>query len=229
VKVIRTILPVAAILALPVAGAAQQPFEGSVTYRMQSSGQTITMVHHVRGENIRVDMEAAGQSISVISDMKGTRQLMVMHGMRQYMDAAAMQQRMGGGAGAGAGAVSPADIDIKATGRKDTIAGHQCEYYIVTSQGQEVEICAASGLGWYFAGGAPSGPGSRGGNQGVPGLSNAQQAEWQRKFANGFFPLKVSVKDPTPLTMEVTEISRKSVDAGLFQPPAGYTEMRIGG
>jgi hypothetical protein len=234
VKSIRcSLLPLMAVLALPLAASAQQPFEGSVTYRVQALGQAMTMTHHVKGDDVRMDMETMGQSVSVITNMNASRQIMVMHGLRQYMDAAAMQQRMGGmggvGAGAGAGAdtdVAVADLNITATGRKDRVAGHECEYYSVTSSGTQVEICAAKGLGWYFADGSG---GRRGAGQPIPGMSNAQRAQWERKFADGFFPLKISTGNAGEMTMEVTEITRKKLDASMFQLPAGYTEMRIGG
>jgi hypothetical protein len=234
VKSIRcSLLPLMAVLVLPLAASAQQAFEGSVTYRVQALGQAMTMTHHVKGDDVRMDMETMGQSVSVITNMNASRQIMVMHGLRQYMDAAAMQQRMGGmggmGTGAAAGAdaeVDVADLNITATGRKDRIAGHECEYYSFTSSGTQVEVCAAKGLGWYFADGSG---GRRGAGQPIPGMSNAQRAQWERKFADGFFPLKISTGNAGEMTMEVTEITRKKLDASMFQLPAGYTEMRIGG
>jgi hypothetical protein len=232
VKSIRSsLLPLMTVIALPLTAAAQKPFEGSVTYRVQAAGQAMTMTHHVKGEDVRMDMETMGQSVSVITDLNASRQIMVMHGMRQYMDAGAMQRRMGsmrGGAGAATDAgVSIADLNITATGRKDRIAGHDCEYYSFTSSGSQVEICAAKGLGWYFA---PAGtPGGRGAGQPIPGLSNAQRAQWQSIYADGFFPLKISTGNAGELTMEVTEITRRTLDSSMFQLPAGYTEMRIGG
>jgi hypothetical protein len=234
VKSIRcSLLPLMAVLALPLAVSAQQPFEGSVTYKVQALGQDLMMTHHVKGDDVRMDMETMGQSVSVITDLNASRQLMVMHGMRQYMDAAAMQQRMGGMGGAAAGAaagagtdVAVADMNITATGRRDRIAGHDCEYYSFTSSGTQVEVCAAKGLGWYFADGSG---GRRGAGQ-IPGMSNAQRAQWERRFADGFFPLKISTGSAGgEVTMEVTEITRKKLDASMFQPPAGYTQMRIGG
>jgi hypothetical protein len=50
-----------------------------------------------------------------------------------------------------------------------------------------------------------------------------------RRFADGFFPLKISTGKAGEMTMEVTGIARKKLDASMFQPPAGYTKMRIGG
>jgi hypothetical protein len=233
VKSIRCrLLPVMVVLALPLTASAQQPFEGSVTYRVQALGQALTMTHHVKGEDVRMDMETMGQSVSVLTDLNASRQIMVMHGLRQYMDAAALQQRMGGG-GMGAGAadgagtdVTVADLNITATGRKDRIAGHDCEYYSMTSGVTQVEVCAAKGLGWYFA---DASAGRRGAGQSVPGLSNAQREQWQRRFADGFFPLKISTGNAGEVTMEVTEITRKKLDASMFQLPAGYTQMRMGG
>jgi hypothetical protein len=132
----------------------------------------------------------------------------------------------GGGTSAAAGTDAVvADLNITATGRKDRIAGHECEYYSFTTSGTQVEICAAKGLGWYFA---DSSGGRRGAGQ-IPGLSNAQREQWERRFADGIFPLKVTSGNAGEVTMEVTEITRKQLDASMFQLPAAYTEMRIGG
>lgn len=228
---IRTVLPLIAALALPSAAAAQRPFEGAVTYAMRSgAGETMTMVHFVKGDDIRVDMNAGGMAMSMLTNMSGSRQIMVMHPQRQWMDAAAMQARMGGGQAAAA-AARPADLRIRATGRKSTVAGHECEHFIFTSSGSEVDVCAARGLGWYFGlpAGGPQGN-RRGGNApAVPGLSNAQLAEWRRLHAQGFFPLKMTVSGAQPVTITVTKIERKTLDPAVFRTPAGYTEMRMGG
>jgi hypothetical protein len=246
----RIAIPLIAVLALPVTASAQTQFEGTVKYRMDIQGsQSVDMVHHVKGEDIRVDMNMSGQSISLIMNRPGTRQIFLLHDSQQWMDMKALQSMMaamGRGSAEQQQEVDVGNLEIKATGQKETIAGHECEHYTFTSDGNQVDVCAATGLGWYFGtpamgGGMMMGMGGRGrgmgmggmaggtGNQGVPGLSNAQVAEWQQKFANGFFPLKMTVTGENSLTLVVTELQQRDLDLPLFRAPATYTEMRIGG
>jgi hypothetical protein len=242
-KTSMAVLPVLAAVFAAAPAVAQDRFEGSVTYRMTGpDGQAMQMVHHVRGDDIRMDMNMQGQSISMITDLAGTKQIVLMHAMRQWMDAKAMQERMGGmmppgmAEGGQREVKPPSDLNMRATGRKETIAGHECEHYVFTADGGEVDICAARGLGWYF--GTPTGGGGMagmgggrgtGGGQGVPGLSNAQLAQWRELHADGFFPLQISVSGATPLTLTVTELVRTRPAESLFRAPAEYSEMRIGG
>jgi hypothetical protein len=59
----------------------------------------------------------------------------------------------------------------------------------------------------------------------------ARHPEYARLVRDGFFPLRVSViENGAPRTlMEATSIERKSLDASLFEIPAGFTETRMPG
>jgi hypothetical protein len=241
-KEIRFALPVIAAFALGQAAHAQE-FEGSVTYQMKSGdAPPMEMVHHVKGKDIRVDMNAQGESMSIITDHGGSKQIVVMHKNKQWMDYKAMQEKMGAmmpnmPRDKEQKGKAPAELNIKATGEKETIAGHQCEHYIFTSDGTKVDICAAKGLGWYFASpgggsmmgkGGPMGQGGKGESK-IPGLSNAQLEQWKKLYTDGFFPLKITVAGERPMTMVATNVSKKGLEASVFLPPAGYSEMKMGG
>ena len=238
-KEIRFALPVFVALALGPAAQAQD-FEGSVTYQIKAGDAPPTeMVHYVKGKNIRVDMNSKGQSISIISEVGGSKQLMVMHKEKQWMDMKAMMEKMGAmmpnmNRNKEESVKAPGELNIRSTGEKETIAGHQCEHYAFTSDGSTVDLCVAKGLGWYIGspgsggmgGGGPMGMAGKGEAK-IPGVSNAQMEQWRKLFADGFFPLKMSVAGDRPVTMVATNVSKKELEASLFQPPAGYSEMKM--
>ncbi|MGH9762151.1 MAG: DUF4412 domain-containing protein, partial [Blastocatellia bacterium] len=112
------------------------------------------------------------------------------------------------------------------TGKKEIIAGHTCEHYLVGDE-QNVDMCMAKGLGYF---GSPSGFGSAG-NLG-PSFSADMMAnaspEWKKLLEGGAFPLKMSMakNGQTQFSLEVTQIEPKAVDDSLFVIPAGYREMK---
>lgn len=241
----RTVLAALTGLLLVPATTAGQDFEGSITYRMEGMGQGGQVVHHVKGRNTRMEFNANGQTMAMITDFDGSKMIILMPEQKQWMDMKAMQDRMAGMMGnAAANAAEqaanadPADFDITATGQKETIAGHECEHYIYKTDDSEVDVCAAKGMGWYFGSSGMSGGmgGMMGRGRGnerpsnMPGMSNAQLEKWRAIYADGFFPLKVVSSGPSGgMTMVVTSIEKKSLPESLFAPPSDYTEMKMPG
>lgn len=111
------------------------------------------------------------------------------------------------------------------TGKKETIVGHECEHYLIGDK-QDLDVCLAKGLG-YFAFGGPGGPGGEllfSPKQLEAANSNP---EWKKILTGGAFPLKMTtLKDGAPImSMQVTQIDRKSVDDSLFTVPADYKPL----
>ncbi|MGH7502501.1 MAG: DUF4412 domain-containing protein [Longimicrobiales bacterium] len=237
---VRPILAALAGLLIVPAVATAQEFEGSITYQMEGLGQSARIVHHVKGRNARMEFNADGQTMAMITDFDGSKMIMLMPARKQWMDMKAVQEQMAGmmgemrNAAAEAAAADPSEFDIRATGQMETIAGHECEHFVYNTGEGEVDVCAAKGMGWYFgSGGMSGGMGGmmgRASNEGasVPGMSNAQVEKWKAMYADGFFPLKVVSMSPSgSVTMVVTSIEKKSLDASLFAPPSDYTEMKM--
>jgi hypothetical protein len=210
-------------------------------------GQNGQIVHYVKGENTRMEFSAGGQTMAMITNVAGSKMIMLMPSQKQWMDMKAMQERMAGMMGNAMGAAGqesdadPTEFDITATGRKETIAGQECEHYIYKADDSEVDVCAAKGMGWYFGAGSAALTGGgmagmmgrgrgNGSGGGVPGLTNAQLEKWRSMYKDGFFPLKVTASGPQGgIMLEVTSIEKKSLPASLFAPPADYTEMKMPG
>lgn len=211
------------LLAVPAAflfgpAAAQAPFEGVVNLRMTSEGMNSEPVVYVKGTRSRMDFSTGGQQVYMVMDVEKGTAMMVMPGQRMYMvmDAKAAAEQM---APAAQGRAAP-DIKIEPTGRKETVAGYECEHYTVTSAESVTDACLAKGMGSFMGVG---GPPSRGRGPDIP----PELRELATRFKDGGFLLKseTKVNGQTRMTMEVTKIEKKGVDGTIFDAPAGFQNM----
>ena len=114
-----------------------------------------------------------------------------------------------------AAAAKTPEPKITRTGRKETIAGYECEHVIVETSGtsgvQRTDACIASALGRFIS---PMG-----------GIGTSTAPAWQRILTSeGGFPLKVTLADGT-VALEVTKVEKKRVSDTQFRIPADYNKM----
>jgi hypothetical protein len=222
------------ILAAWSAVAAGQEFEGAIYAQMLAQGKTIDVVYYVKGLRSRIEAtspELQKQSVGpaiTISDGNTGEMITIMPAQKMYtrMNVKDMQEEIGKALDAKDRDHKLPDLRFKRTGRKETVAGHECEHWLVGPD--QTDMCIAKGLGFWGASG----------QSGVGALSKAgflerrdieaQLARYPelREFAqHGAFPLKVNGQN---LTMVVTRIEKKRLGDDLFRPPAGYQEMNLG-
>jgi len=200
-----------AVLLVPVVAHAQSKFEGSITMALTARQGTTEITYLVRGDQLRLDMPATGGMTGyIVRDAGKNMTTMVMPSQRMYMDLGALQAMV-----PEAATRTTKSPDIKPTGKKETIAGVECEHVIVTADDGQYDVCGAKGLGAFAS---MSSPMSRG-NSGPPGLD---------RLGKDFFPLKVQ-KVGGEVAMQVTKIEKKSLDASMFAVPEGYQKMEMPG
>jgi hypothetical protein len=193
--------------ALPAAALSAQDFEGTITVRM-AAGRNGTpapdLEYLARGGKVRINARSPMGSVAMIAVPAEKTLYTLMDAQSMYME-----QPLSLDGAPGAGASTPAPT-ITRTGRKETIAGHECEHILIAGQQGSTDVCMARGLGPFFAAGAA--------------LGSAMPA-WQRALiSDGGFPLKVSRADGTT-QLEVTKIERKKLNDALFTVPEHYTRM----
>lgn len=196
------------------ANVARAQFEGSVTIRTSAErGNPGEMVWSVKGDRARMDVSSAGGAMYMIRE--GDKMTMVMPAQHMYMEQT-MPARVAEEARA---KIDKADVQF--TGRKETIAGHECEHVIVTSDEDKSkeDVCLAKGLGTFMM---PSNPMGRG-----RGAQDSPMAALMRKLDGAVFPLKVQ-KVGGPVELEVTKIDKKSLDDSMFAVPADYRKFDMG-
>src|SRR5678815_3093461 len=124
---------IAALVGLPAATAvAQSKFEGTITARL---GNRTDVTYSLKGDQFRMDM-SAGMGGYMLYDGSTKSTAMVMPAQKMYMDPSAMAGMTGRAAAAG----DHKTFDFKMTGRKETIAGYECEHMIVTGDDGQYDI-----------------------------------------------------------------------------------------
>ena len=221
------VLATAGVLA-PGAAMAQASFEGVVSYRMTGQGMTLDVTHHVREDRVRQEMSGPMGDMAMIIDLRAQSMTMLMPAQSAYvtMDMSTLEQA--------AAPDASTEVEITPTGRKETIAGIECEHYALRTGDNEIDICGATGMGFYMAGGMRSMSGPDGGPRSALGVSDAVNARLRAYFKDGLFPLKMTmpIEGGGELTIVATGVEKKELPDELFVVPPGYTEMklpRIGG
>jgi len=225
---------VTVIFAASLAVAQPAGFEGVVAYKMTGKGAATEMTQMYKGTKSRTEVSSGGQSTAMIMDGAAGTMTILMPPQKQYMvmDMKKMGQGLGGLLGkgskdAGSGATPGSIPKITATGRKETIAGHECEYYVMGDKG-EMEVCSAKGLGMFMMGQSPMG-GALSSMASLAALATNSDAA--KLFADGFFPLKVvnTEHGKKEVVLEATRVEKKPLEASLFAPPPDYKEMKMPG
>lgn len=224
---LATMAGLLATLLAPAGLNAQGTFEGIVTIRINvTGGASSEMKYYQKGPRIRQESTMSGQMGASILNGATGETIMLMPSMKQYMvvnlNDMARQMPMG--------PRQPPDLarmKVTATGRRETIAGVTCEHYLFSdaaSGGGDTDICGAAGMGFMGSGG--KGMGSMPSTAGLARASNPQLAALARR---GFFPLKMTMTGPdgTTMTWQATRIERRTLEASLFAPPAGWTKMSM--
>jgi Domain of unknown function (DUF4412) len=188
-----------------------QGFEGAITMRLatgnRGSSAPETLEFLSRAGNVRVSMNSPAGSVAILGLSAEKKTYLVIDAQRTYMDVSS-----GDGMSS---AASAGPIKVTRSGRKETIAGYECEHVLVESSAggnsQKTDVCMTSALGPYV--------------NPMASFGGGRLAPWQSELAkDGGFPLKVTMADGT-VAVEVTKIEKRRVSDAQFRIPAEYTKM----
>ncbi len=218
------LLAVGTLLTATIAHAASA-FEGKVSLAITAGkGKPQVLDYSIKDTSLRIDMNADGQAIASIMDMKKMEMLMLMPSEKMYMVMPIKET-----VEKAAKKVEVKEPDIEKTGRTETILGYKCEEYVTKEKNATTEIWIAEGLGTFMGLGENGGGG--GGMGGMFGGKKKAAAGWEEKFkGKPGFPLRVVSRDgknKETFRMEATKIEPGSLPASLFQPPAGWQRMQM--
>lgn len=221
-KALTTLFTALALLSPLVTSAAD--FEGTIKLKMTAErGQSLPMSLSMKGGLTRMDMQADETQTSMIMDPAKQTVTILMPEQRMYMVHAIPQHAM-------AGAQDKADdTTVEKTSVREKILGYDTTKYIAKSKGETTEIWITEELGTFAglgAGGGMGGPGQ------APGKGRGAQA-WEKAFkGKQAFPLRVITRGKNgkeDFRMETTAVEKKSLPDSLFQPPAGFQKLDMGG
>ena len=228
-----------ATLSVPRRARAQGTFEGMVAGTMSpADGKVVPFRYYQLGSRTRQEYTAEEHTMAMIYDATTGDIMTLIPQQKKYMVmnmrdmSAAGRQMADAMGGRGKGAPDFSKTKVTATGRRETIAGVSCEHYLFQNaehpDDPPLDICGAPGLGFMgMAGQATSMMPS------TAALLRAQNPDLARLARQGFFPLKMTFAERQHPERQsvwvVTQIDRHRPDAALFQPPAGYTELKMPG
>lgn len=209
-----------ALLASPLAA---QGFEGVVAYKMMGNGgKSVDMAMSIKGTMVRTDMNAEGHAMAMLLDGQAMTMTMLMAEQKMYMT---MDMKAARARAQGMKPAEHAPPKITPLGTSETIAGRSCDNYLVETEKSKIEVCNSKGLGNFMSAQSPMGRG------GASPLSDLENEAYRTYFKDGFFPLRLSNYEGSAkkVVMEATRVEAKSLDAALFQIPAGFSEMKMPG
>src|SRR5262249_1766477 len=130
-----------AIACVPAALSAQAKFEGTITAKMSAAAGSADVTYFVKGDQFRMDMAGRAGSMYILRDQAKNTTYMAMPTQRMYMEMP--------GASTAEAAAEAKPRDVKMTGRKETVAGIECEHATITSDNIQYDACIAHGLGMF--------------------------------------------------------------------------------
>lgn len=226
-KMLSRFLAVGALLA---AAQSVNAFEGKVSLAITASrGETQNLDYSFKGQKVRMDVNAQGHPMAIITDLEKMETIIPIPQMQKYMVMPIKQQVDSAMKESGAG--NTADVEV--TGKTETILGYKCNQIIVKDKdkGTTTEVWAAEGLGAFTGMGQGGNPmaGMFGGGGGARRPANA--AKWEEALkGKGGFPLRVISTDASgkqAFKMEATKIDTSSIPDSQFNPPAGYERFEM--
>lgn len=185
-------------------------FEGQVDYKMTTrKGENVDMSYLLKGKRIRINTSMKGHDGAMIMDLSTRKMMMLMPEQKKYTETEIRNPK---------GKSGKPEGKISKTGKTEVILGRKCEEWLYEGKTGQSSIWAVSGMGNFMAMG------------GRPGDSSNAWAEAVK--SKGLFPLRMTYTDKsgnTEMTMEATKIDEKSLDAALFEVPAGYEKIEMPG
>jgi len=184
-------------------------FEGEVTLRTtRGTKAPQDMIVKAKGDKLRFETTTpTGEAASALFDPAANKVILVMDAQKAYMD-------MDFTAPSAAPNTDPQTSAVDKTGKHETIAGFDCEDWVVKDpSGKRTEVCIAEGLAFFD----------------IDSLRHGGGPSWNKDLRDKkYFPLRSVEFDFTGKEVsrtEATKIEKKSLDASLFDVPAGYTKV----
>jgi len=187
-------------------------FEGEITLKQTSAGKSEEMVVKAKQNKLRFEMNENGQAVAMLFDPAQNKVTTLFDDKKAYMELDFSSP-----------SAPQANVDAKAataekTGKKDNIAGIDCEEWTVKDpSGKHNDVCLADGVAFFDLGAVQ--------NKGDTAFSKQLREKKQ-------FPLRSVDFDSTGKEIhrsEATKIEKKKLDSSLFEVPAGYQKISMPG
>lgn len=208
----------------PQIAESQKTFIGTIHYDVVNKGKHIELTAATDGQRLRQDVLprdsiASAYPFAMILDYPSRDVIWLMplthRYSRRHLDGADSGARASGGRGESAGNARPQAMrGFAATGRREHVAGVECELYTMETGSTPDEYCLTMKLGGVLVVDSLLRQSS---------LSAGGMAPAEQLFPPGAIVLRMrwNSADP-PVTMTATTIDRTAPSPTLFTVPAGY-------
>lgn len=207
-------------------------FEGEITMNAKNrqKGGPSQLVFGVKKPKFRIDasggqisddpMMAQGASLILDPPNKKGWALMPAQKKAMLLDFDKMKGKgspFGSSGGGSLGGGTKNDAKIEKTGKKEVIAGYECEIWKITqSDGRKAEICGAEGITWI--------------DLGDMGWSSPEIAVAATLSGANRFPLRIvsfDAKGTEEVRLEATKVEKKKLPDEQFVVPPDYQVMDL--
>jgi len=154
--------------------------------------------------------QAPGVTMAVLVETATGKVTMLIPQSSSYMDLNLDQLPQAGD--------SDESVDIRKSGKTDTILGYSCEQVFIRQDNREAELWVTKGLGTFVQ--STINPRSQ---------SAAVKTIERELTSRGYFPLRMisRTEGKEDHRTEVTSVSKKSLPDDMFVIPAGYKKMQM--
>lgn len=203
-------------------------FEGEITMNVTGTGGgkagQQTMIFGIRSPKFRLDTQGdaaqgnpmLAQGAGIIVDPPSKKAFMLMPAQKKAMvidfeKLKAMRGSRPGVPGEPSGGIITEPPKIEKTGKKEVIAGYECENWKVSSKNARADMCVAEGIKWI--------------DLGELGMASPEVGLAAVAADANRFPLRVVAfdeKNVETTRMQATKIEKKKLDEARFVVPADY-------
>ena len=202
---------------------AQSNFEGIITFQIDTKdGGVQHMTYFVKNDKVRMEVETPNvpqnMSPAIIYDSNTNKMYTLISQVKSYMEVPINMNEQYNDSSM----IDNKDMRPYKTGKTAKIAGVECEQWKAKTEDGSMELWNAKGFGNFLF-------------VQKNGFFNRKnkQTEWAREMIKeGFFPFKIinyNQDGNEEMKMEVTDVTKKNLDASLFEIPSDYKKMNIPG
>jgi hypothetical protein len=204
------------LLALPLQA---QNFEGVVSVHSATMPPQAGMQYFIKGDRLRLEISAPGKSpIVMISDGPARKQYILFTDQKVYTTTSLAELMRTTDPLRKESARLLRDASMTPLGTTATVAGHRCAMHRYRDAKTVNDICLTTELG------ALGGLGGLFGNVGRS-TDPTDPPQWAQKFLKaGSFALRIADTAGNSI-WEVRKVEAKTLDSGLFAPPAGFVAV----